>query len=129
MAWKNYKKLRPALWLLGLLVVVALGRDILANGRPLYCQIRGEVFFPGLRTIWTSPDLPYGHPVLDSIQQRFLWRRYAYDVAVFAPISFSPGELPTSPDTTIRQAPPGVLHPGTGRGHRHWLGTDTGATM
>jgi peptide/nickel transport system permease protein len=120
--WKN-KKLRPALWLLGLLLVVALARDILANGRPLYCQIRGESYFPGIRAIWKGPDLPYGHPVLDSIQQRFLWRQYAYDAAVFAPIPFSPGELPMSPDTTIRQARPGAVHPGTM--HRHWLGTDT----
>lgn len=124
MAWWRTKRLRPALGLLGLLVVVALARDILANDRPLYCRIRGETHFPGLRTLWKNPDLPYGHPVLDSIQQRFLWRHYAYDTAVFAPIPFSPGELPMSPDTTVRQARPGALHPGSGRRYRHWLGTD-----
>lgn len=122
--WKN-KQLRPALGLLGLLVVVALARDILANDRPLYCKIRGETHFPGLRTLWKNPNRPYGHPVLDSIQQGFLWRHYTYDVAVFAPIPFAAGELPMSPDTTVRQARPGALHPGTTRRYRHWLGTDT----
>jgi len=125
MWWKN-KQLRPALWLLGLLLVVALARDILANGRPLYCRIRGESFYPALRSIRHGADKPYGHPVLDSIQERFQWRRYAYDAAVFAPIPFSPGEVPTRPDTTVRQARPGSVHPGgTGRRFRHWLGTDT----
>ncbi len=119
--WKN-KQLRPALWLLGLLVVVALARDILANGRPLYCRIGGNTFFPALH----DPDKPYDHPVLDSIRAEFRWRLYPYDAALFAPIPFSPGELPSRPDTTVRQAMPGSLHPvGSGRRFRHWLGTDT----
>lgn len=119
--WKN-KQLRPALWLLGLLAVVALARDILANGRPLYCRIRGESYFPALH----DPDKPFGNPVLDSIRAEFRWRLYPYDAAVFAPIPFSPGELPTRPDTTVRQAVPGSLHPAGGeRRFRHWLGTDS----
>lgn len=125
MAWLKNKKLRPALWTLGILLFVALTKDILSNGRPLYCKIRGEHFFPGLRSIWKDASLPYQHPVLDSIQQRFLWRQYDYDFAVFAPVPFSAGELPMSPDITILQAPPGSVHPThTSRRFRHWLGTD-----
>ncbi|MCB9329524.1 MAG: ABC transporter permease [Lewinellaceae bacterium] len=125
MAWLKDKKLRPALWTLGILLFVALSKDILSNGRPLYCKIRGEHFFPGLRSIWEDASLPYRHPVLDSIQQRFLWRQFDYDIAVFAPVPFSAGELPMSPDTTILQAPPGSIHPShTARKFRHWLGTD-----
>lgn len=120
--WKN-KQLRPAFWILGGLLFVALARDILANGRPLYCRIQGESFYPGLRAVWTDAIIPYHHPVLDSIQQHFLWRRYAYESAVFAPVAFSPGELPLPPDTLIRQAFPGVIQPGP-RPFRHWLGTD-----
>jgi peptide/nickel transport system permease protein len=107
------------------IMVLALGRDLIANGRPLYCRINGEAFFPGLRSVWCDPAFPYGHPVLDSIQRHFLWRLYPYDAAVFAPIAFSPGELPTRPDTTVRQALPGARHPLRGeRVLRHWLGTD-----
>ena len=121
--WKN-KRLRPALFILGTLFFLALARDFLANGRPLVCKIQGAYFFPGLRTLWKDPALPYRHPVLDSIQQHFLWRRFDYETAVFAPIPFSPGELPGSPDTTVRQARPGALHPGPKQKFRHWLGTD-----
>ncbi len=125
MEWLKDKKLRPALWTLGILLFVALARDVLSNGRPLYCKIQGEHFFPGLRSVWQDAALPYGHPVLDSIQQRFLWRHFDYDAAVFAPIPFSAGELPMSPDTTVLQAPPGSVHPThAGRKFRHWLGTD-----
>ncbi len=106
------------------LAALALGRDLIANGRPLYCRIGNEHFFPGLRSLWRDPTLPYGHPVLDSIQRHFLWRTYPYDEAIFAVIAFSPGELPTRPDTTLRQARPGALHPVGYRTFRHWLGTD-----
>lgn len=106
------------------LAALALGRDLIANGRPLYCRVGGEVFFPGFRAVWRDPALPYGHPVLDSIQRHFLWRVYPYEAAVFAPIAFSPGELPTRPDTTIRQARPGAVHVVGERVFRHWLGTD-----
>jgi len=123
MWWKN-KKLRPALWFLGGLLFVALARDFLANGRPLYCRIDGGSYFPGLRAVWTDEDRPYNHPVLGHIRQNFLWRRYDYDAVVFAPIPFSPGELPARPDTTVKQALPGTIHPGPRPHLRHWLGTD-----
>ena len=121
--WKN-SRAWPALLILGTLVVVALGKDFLANDRPLYCRIGGTVYFPGLRTLWQDPALPYKQPALDSIQRNFLWRRFPYDAAVFAPVAFAPGELPMSPDTTVRLALPGAIHPGPGRRFRHWLGTD-----
>lgn len=106
------------------LAALALGRDLIANGRPLYCRVEGKMFFPGLRSVWRDPALPYGHPVLDSIQRHFLWRVYPYEAAVFAPVAFSPGELPTRPDTTIRQARPGAVHALGERMFWHWLGTD-----
>lgn len=122
--WKN-KRLRPALWFMIGLLFIALGRDILANGRPLFCRIQGSAHFPGLRAIWKNPNLPYGHPILDSIQQGFLWRQFEYESAIFAPVPFSPGELPVNPDTTLRRATPGTLHPTqSNRQFRHWLGTD-----
>lgn len=124
MSWWKNKQLRPALLFLGGIVFLALARDILANGRPLYCRIKGETFFPGLRAIWTDKDRPYQHPVLDHIQQNFLWRLYEYDAAVFAPIPFSPGEVPIGLDTTLKQARPGAIHPTPNRRFRHWLGTD-----
>ncbi|MBK6931123.1 MAG: ABC transporter permease [Saprospirales bacterium] len=90
----------------------------------MYCRIDGKSYFPGLRAFWKDPALPYGQPVLDSIQQGFLWRRFEYEFAVFAPVPFNAGERPMSPDTTLLQACPGTVHPGSERRFRHWLGTD-----
>ncbi len=114
-------KLRPAFWILGILLFLALGRDFLANGRPLYCRIGGESFWPGLRTVWADKNVPFGHPLLDSIRVTNLWRAFPYESAVFAPIPFSPGEI-ASP--VAGRARPGAAHPELPGAFRHWLGTD-----
>ena len=114
-------KLRPAFWILGILLFLALGRDFLANGRPLYCRIGGESFWPGLRTVWADINIPFGHPLLDSIRVTNHWRTFPYESAVFAPIPFSPGEI-ASPATG--RARPGDVHPELPGAFRHWLGTD-----
>jgi peptide/nickel transport system permease protein len=108
-------------WLCFLLGLTLL-RDVVANGRPLYCRIGQERFFPGLRTVWTAPVRPYRHPVLDSIQRNELWHTYPYDAAIFAPIPFSPGEWTARPACNLQV--PGTIHPEWSRHFRHWLGTD-----
>lgn len=113
--------LRPAFWTLCILLFLALGREFLANGRPLYCRIGGESFWPGLRFWGTGKNVPFEHPTLDSIRIHSLWRSYPYQSAVFAPIPFSPGEI-ASPVTG--RARPGDLHPELPGAFRHWLGTD-----
>lgn len=103
----------------------ALARDLLANGRPLYCRIGTERFYPGLRVVWGGGERLYGHAVMDSIQRSNLWRTFPFDAAVFAPIPFTAGEIPSRPPLLL--APPGAVNPhlGAGRVFRHWLGTDT----
>ena len=119
------KKLRPAFWILGCLLFLALARDFLANGRPLYCRIGEETYWPGLRTVWRDPGTPFANPLLDSIRVNNLWKTYPYKTAVFAPISFSPGEIAKpsfQPGTT--PARPATIHPQLDARFRHWLGTD-----
>jgi len=87
----------------------------------LYCRIGGESFWPGLRTVWADKNIPFGHPLLDSIRVTNLWRTFPYESAVFAPIPFSPGEI-ASP--VASRARPGDLHPELPGAFRHWLGTD-----
>ncbi|MBK8557650.1 MAG: ABC transporter permease [Lewinellaceae bacterium] len=116
--WKS-----PAVWWLAVLGFVALGRDFLANGRPLYCQIDGQTYFPGLRSIWEDPAHSYGVVVLDSmVFNPILWKTYPYESAVFAPIPFSPGEWFSKPECKL--AGPGTLHQGMPARFVHWLGTD-----
>jgi len=118
----KYKRLRAALWTLGLLLFLALARDFLANGRPLYCRIDGETFFPGLRTVWADEKKPYGNPVLDSLYTYNLWKKFPYESSVFAPVPFSPGDFSDRP-SCISQ-PPGTVQPEHDKRFRHWLGTD-----
>lgn len=119
---KTIKKIKPAFWVLAVLLFMALARDFLANGQPLYCRIGGEAFWPGLRKIWVSTDIPFKHPVLDSIRINGLWRTFPYDAAVFAPVPFSPGEIERHPLMVL--AKPGEVHTGLPGRFRHWLGTD-----
>lgn len=119
------KKLRPALWILGCLLFLALARDFLANGRPLFCRIGQETYWPGLRTLWRDPGEPFADKLLDSIRINGLWKTFPYQSAVFAPIPFSPGEIAKPaflPGTT--PARPATIHPQLDARFRHWLGTD-----
>ncbi|HRI59124.1 MAG TPA: ABC transporter permease [Saprospiraceae bacterium] len=119
------KKLRPAFWILGVLLFLALARDFIANGRPLYCRIGGASFWPGLRTVWKDPNAAFADPALDSIRVNDLWKTYPYDAVIFAPVPFSPGEIakPPFPPGTM-PAKPGTFHPQLSPRFRHWLGTD-----
>lgn len=117
------KQLRAVWWWLGFLAFVAVGQHFLANGRPLYCRIGGDTYFPGLQLIWAAPEKPYGVPVLDSmVREPLRWKTYPYESAVFAPIPFTPGEW--FPRPTCNLAKPGTVHPELRPRFRHWLGTD-----
>jgi peptide/nickel transport system permease protein len=112
-----------AWWWILFLLVLALGRDILANGRPLYCKIQGETYYPGLRSIWADEARPYKVAVLDSlIQNPVAWKTYPYESAVFAPIPWSPGEWLARPAANL--LPPGSQHPELPARFVHYLGTD-----
>lgn len=113
---------RATAWTLGLLLFAAVFRDLLANGKPLYCQVGKEHFFPGLRDIFVPAGRPHGHRLLDSLQRNQLWKTYHYNTAIFALIPFSPGEWSRNLPCDLK--PPGTLHPGLGARFRHWLGTD-----
>jgi peptide/nickel transport system permease protein len=112
---------RAAKWVLGIMVVLALTRDLISNGIPLRCQIAGQTFYPGLQVLWKSPDAVFAHPVLDSIRIYKAWKTFSYDVApVFAPIAFSAGEK----DSAQLAKAPGCVQTFPNRQFRHWLGTD-----
>jgi peptide/nickel transport system permease protein len=112
---------RAAKWVLGIMVVLALTRDLISNGIPLRCQIAGQTFYPGFQVLWKSPDAVFAHPVLDSIRIYKAWKTFSYDVApVFAPIAFSAGEK----DSAQLAKAPGCVQTFPNRQFRHWLGTD-----
>ena len=119
---------KASLWFLGFLIFMALFRDVIANGRPLYCRIGGETYWPGLRTIFVDPNVRYNAAVLNAIAEKSqyeAWKDFAnYDKPpVFAPIPFSPGELSTRQLSGL--LPPGAVQPGLAPRFKHWLGTDS----
>jgi peptide/nickel transport system permease protein len=114
---------RTAVWTIGFILFLALARDVVSNGRPLYCTIGGTSYYPGLRTIWKNPDALYNQPVLDSIRVYKLWKTFSYDAGkplIFAPIAFSAGER----DTSCMRCPPGTMQRSVKYVYRHWFGTD-----
>ncbi len=119
---------RTAIWLMGFLLFLALFRDVLSNGRPLYCQIGGESYWPGLRTVFIAENTPYKAEALRNLQNKTnqleVWKTLAnYDSPpVFAPIPFSPGEHSTLQVGAF--AKPGAAHLGLEKRFVHWLGTD-----
>lgn len=121
---------RIALWVLGLLLLMALFRDVLANGRPLYCKIGGKSYFPGLRSVFIDPDAPYRDSVLHKLQftmnQYETWKNPANfdEPPVYAPIPFSPGEHSSDLSNAISFTPPGTLQPGLPSRFVHIFGTD-----
>lgn len=53
-AWAQFKKNKPALfslYLLFALILIAILAPFLANDQPLYCQYKGESFYPAFSTI------------------------------------------------------------------------------
>lgn len=119
---------RTALAALLFLLFLALFRDVLSNGRPLYCKIGGESYFPGLRSIYRDPNIPFAAPALrrlqTEVQQFDVWKDPANfdEPPIYAPIPFSPGERSTR--NAMSFTPPGTIHPGLLPRFRHWMGTD-----
>lgn len=118
---------KASLWFLGILLFLAVFRDVIANGRPLYCKIGGETYYPGLRAIFIHPDMRFESPALNAFLEKTQyegWKDFsAYDESpVFAPIPFSPGEFSTRQLSGLLG--PGAVQPGLPSRFKHWLGTD-----
>ena len=119
---------KASLWFLGFLLFMAVFRDVIANGRPLYCRIGGEAYWPGLRSVFVDPDARFGIPALDTLfekSQYEAWKDYSHfdEPPVYAPIPFSPGEYSTRQLSGL--LPPGAVQPGLATRFQHWLGTDS----
>ncbi len=118
---------KASLWFLGFLLFLAVFRDVIANGRPLYCRIGGESYWPGLRAVFMDSKVVFKTPALKAISEKTqyeAWKDFSnYDAPpVFAPIPFSPGEFSSRQISGL--LPPGAAQPGLDPRFRHWLGTD-----
>ncbi len=121
---------KASLWFLGFLLFLAVFRDVIANGRPLYCRIGGEAYWPGLRAVFVDPSDRYAAPALNAIAEKpqfEAWKDFSnYDAPpVFAPIPFSPGEHSIQHFSVSGLLSPGAVQPGLAPRFHHWLGTDS----
>lgn len=116
--WANFKANRRGfwgLWIIGILVLVTLFSEFLANPKPLLLTYRGDVYFPVLFTYPETlfdgvfeTEADYTSPtVLDLIRQ-------GDGVIVWAPIRFAYDTIDFYTADAVPEAP----------SERHWLGTD-----
>lgn len=97
-AWKRFKKNKPALvslWILLVLVLVAIFSPFLANNQPLYVKYHGESFYPAWETFWDetavdSVELSSGEIKVFEYQL-IDWRSEPVESAVWPIIPYAPG--------------------------------------
>lgn len=138
--WENFKKNRRgiwSLWIFGILFIVTLFAELIANDRPLLVSYKGELLIP---VIVDYPEEKFGgflpvtnyrDPVVaDEIRANgwILWApiRYSYNTVnteIPAAAPAKPSWMYT-PEERCARYPQGVNDPACSIGNWNWLGTD-----
>ena len=85
---RQFAKNKLAVWSLRFfygILFVALFADILANEKPLFCKIDGEIHFPVFRQYLVDMGIVRW-------EDKFIlkrWHEHPYEMAIFAPITYS----------------------------------------
>lgn len=117
---QQFRKNRMAVWSLRILYVlafIAVFADFIANEKPIYARLDGEVHFPAFRSYAVGLGL-------DSWEARFFqnsWYEHDYESVVWAPIPYSAHTIDRR--NTNYVAPTEEQDVDSPR-FRHWLGTD-----
>ena len=118
--WQQFKKNRPAIvayYFILVMAVVALLSNIIANDKPLYCQYKGNTYFPAAREYLVDAGLVQWPSDLVNIS----WKIESYDAVLWPLIPYGPRELDFMNDRY--KSPFDVQDVASQRWH-HWLGTD-----
>ncbi len=137
-AWNQFKKNKPALislWLLIFLVLVAIFADFIANHQPLYVKYHDKTFYPAFTTVFNPSKVDsVKHPETGNTEEIQFdiakWKQMHLDKVIWAPVPYSPEE----PDPYNRnyaepfgeqmfKTPGGKIVQMPDR-FRHFLGTD-----
>ncbi len=81
--------------LLGLVILLSLGADLICNDTPLYVRFNGQHVFPMLRFYPESTFLPDGHatsPAYKTLNQHPVFADNPANFMVFTPIPYGPRE-------------------------------------
>lgn len=117
---QQFRKNRMAVWSLRVLYVlgfIALMADFIANEKPLYCKLDGEIHFPVFRSYAVGLGL-------DSWEAKFFqnsWHEHDYERVIWPPIPYSAYTLDRK---NGNYTAPGDEQSVRSNHFRHWLGTD-----
>lgn len=118
--WRRFRANRTAsgsLRILYILVFLAVFGDFIANEKPLYCRVEGQVYFPVFRQY--AVDLG-----LAEWEARFVqtgWSELEYEKVLFPPIPYSAHTLD---HRNMNYVSPLEEQQVDSWRRRHWLGTD-----
>ncbi|MGH7803762.1 MAG: ABC transporter permease [Candidatus Binatia bacterium] len=111
LVWRQLRRNRRGmvgLWVVGVLAVVALFADVLANDKPYWITLQGKTWYP----IATDLRVKLGFTTWPAELRGIDFSTVGHEGAAFPPIPYSPTRTDLSEETF---APPSA---------RHWLGTD-----
>ncbi|MBP0615991.1 ABC transporter permease [Jiella mangrovi] len=138
--WQNFKANKRgywSLWIFGILFVITLFAEFVANDRPILVEYKGEFYYPIFvdypEEVFGGflPTTDYRDPVNQEEINAHGWMiwppiRYSYDTKNLEP----PTPAPSPPFWTLTKEercqgyPQGVDDPGCTIGNMNWLGTD-----
>jgi peptide/nickel transport system permease protein len=113
--WQPYWYVRVAWIFLFVIAFVAVFGPLIANEKPLYCQLDGSTYFPVFSGIGEA-TLSAAHPEHSPVQ----WHTTAFDAILRTPIPYSATTIDLQTGATVG---PFDEQPVSTR-FRHWLGTD-----
>ena len=91
--WRQFKINRPAyysLWLIGFLVFIAAGADLIAGDKPYYMKYKGKHYFPVFRQYAVNLGLTEWP---SELKRRRNLKKLKVDIAIYPPIPYGPGEI------------------------------------
>ncbi|MCX6141137.1 MAG: ABC transporter permease [Candidatus Kapabacteria bacterium] len=99
-----------SVWVVGIIAVIAIFADVLANDKPIVCSLRGELYFPVVREFGVTVGVSSWGAEFATAD----WKALPYDWAIYPPIPYSPGSTDKNLVTLKDRSP----------SRAHWLGTD-----
>lgn len=120
MLWQRFKKRRLSKWslrVLWALVFVAVFGDFIANERPIFCKLNGEVHFPVVEQYLV--DLSWKKWPAEFFQKD--WNEHEFESVIFPPIPYSAN---TQDLQNANFKSPLDKQKIESNRWRHWLGTD-----
>lgn len=87
LVWKQFKKnslAMGALFVVGFLIFIAFGANIIANNKPIYCVYKGEIYFPAFKDYAVNLGFASWQGEFANVN----WKELNYDSSIFPIIPY-----------------------------------------